>query len=96
MTIYQHFEWIRSSIAQLTVSYPVKVYQNTSYGVEEAWKLVDIVIIPVSLSQIHLLAPLNQLCVHQIYVLRAHHLTRLKANKHRTQLENLKTRNRKK
>ncbi len=68
------------------------MHQNTSYGVEEAWKLVDIVIIPVSLSQIHLLAPLNQLCIHQIYILRAHHLTWLKANKHRTQLENLKTR----
>lgn len=71
------------------VSYPVKVYQNTSYGVEEAWQLVDIVILPVRLSQVHLLAPLNELCIHQIYILRAHHLTRLKANKYKTQSENL-------
>lgn len=61
-------------------SYPVKVYQNTSYGVEEAWQLVDIVIIPVRLCQVHLLAALNQLCVHQIYILGAHHLTRLTNN----------------
>ena len=53
------------------VCYLVQVNQDTCNRVQEAWQLVETVVLPVRLSQIHLLTALNQLCVHQVHVLWA-------------------------
>lgn len=56
------------------VCHLVQVNQDTSYRVQEAGQLVEAVVLPVRLSQVHLLAALNQLRVHQVHVLWANFL----------------------
>lgn len=45
--------------------------KNTGYRVQKAGQLVEAVILPVGLCQVHLFTALNQLGVHQVYVLGA-------------------------
>lgn len=56
------------------VCYLVQVNQDTSDRVQEAGQLVVAVVLPIRLSQVHLLTALNQLRVHQVHVLWANFL----------------------
>lgn len=60
------------------VSHLVQVDQDAGDGVQEAGQLVEAVVVSVRLGQVHLLAPLDQLRVHQVHVLRANFLARLR------------------
>lgn len=51
--------------------------EDAGDGVQEAGQLVEAVVLPVGLRQVHLLTALDQLRVHQVHVLRANLLTRL-------------------
>lgn len=67
------------------VSYFVQVDQNTGDGVQETRQLVYVIIITVRLDQVHLLTALDELNVHQVYILRTHHFTRLKPHRGKQQ-----------
>ena len=59
------------------LEYLFQVNENTGNRIQEAGQLVNILILPVSLCEVHLFAPLNQLHIHQVHVLRTNNFTRL-------------------
>lgn len=59
----------------------VQVNQDAGDGVQEAGQLEVTVLISVGLSQVHDLAALDQLCIHQVYVLGTNLLARLQSRK---------------
>lgn len=70
--------WWGGLVCLLQVSHLVQVNQDAGDGVQEAGQLVETVVVTVRLGQVHLLAPLDQLRVHQVHVLRTNLFARLR------------------